>query len=172
MAISFQAQLVALYNAKNPTLPTPLAVADVDFSAVSVGAGEKNSELTITAKAESVNFENAKLLTYTRLALALGAIAVEDEEENWDTAPEVLAKFNAAVQASNVKFADDEFVVGEITIDRQPNADDAEKTDITVTVNAGHLKFLPGVAVVWTISQPIQKTDLAGTDGDLDGFTA
>lgn len=162
-----QEQIVALFNAANSGLATPLAVADVDFGAVSAGANgaAKNSTLTITAKAASVNFSGSKALTYNRLALSLGAVSVSDDVSNWDTDAEVLAHFNTLVQQTH---ADDAFVAADITVATAANADDSSKTDVTVTIKAGHMKFLPGEAVKWTIAKA--KTDLSGTNGDLDGF--
>jgi len=164
-----QEQLVELFNAANTGLATPLAVADVDFGAVAAGAegAEKNSTLTITAKAASINFSGSKALTYNRLALALGAVSVDDDVANWDTDAEVLAHFNTLVQQTH---ADDVFAAGDITVASAANADDNTKTDVTVTINAGHMKFLPGEAVKWTIAKA--KTDLSGTNGDLDGFNS
>lgn len=162
-----QEQLVELFNAANPSLPTPLSVADVDFAAV-VAAAEgdaKNTKLTITAKGSSTNFAGSKELTYNRLAFTKGDMPVEDAMTNWDTDEEVLAHFNTLLQQDH---ADDALALSDITISTAANADDATKTDVTVAINAGHAKFLPGEAVVWTISKA--KTDLSGTNGELNGF--
>lgn len=162
-----QEQLVALFNTANSGLATPLTVSDVDFGAVSNTSegSDKNSTLTITAKAASINFSGSKALTYNRLAIALGTVEINDDVTNWDTDAEVLAHFNTLIQQTH---ADDAFVAEDITFTSAANADDASKTDITVTIKAGHTKFLPGEAVKWTIAKA--KTDLSGTEGNLDGF--
>jgi hypothetical protein len=40
-----------------------------------------------------------------------------------------------------------------------------------VSINAGHIKYLPGQVATYTVTEEIQKTDLSTTDGELDGFT-
>lgn len=160
-------QLVELYNAANPGLATPLTVDDVDFAAPAAAAegAEKNTTLVITAKGSSANFSGSKELSYTRVTFAPGATPVTDDKANWDTDAKVLAHFNALLQETR---PEDEFAESEVTISSAANAEDATKEDVTVAINAGHAKFLPGEAVVWTISQA--KSDLANTNGDLDGF--
>lgn len=162
-----QEQLVALFNTANSGLATPLTVSDVDFGAVSDTSqgSDKNSTLTITAKATSINFSSSKALTYNRVTLDLGAVSVDDDVANWDTDAEVLAHFNTLVQKTH---ADDAFVAADITVASAANADDSSKTDVSVTIKAGHIKFLAGKAVTWTIAKA--KTDLSGTEGNLNGF--
>lgn len=167
MAKTSQEQIVELFNAANPSLPSALTVADVDFGAVAAAAegAEKNTTLTITAKSGSLNFSGSKELTYNRIAFTAGAVPVDDDMTNWDTNDEVLAHFNTLVQQTH---ADDAFSLDEVTITTAANADDSTKTDVTVAIKDGHQKFLAGEAVVWTISKA--KTDLSSTNGDLDGF--
>ncbi|QXO09602.1 hypothetical protein pEaSNUABM11_00178 [Erwinia phage pEa_SNUABM_11] len=162
-----QVQLVELFNAANSGLATPLSEADVDFGAVAAAqeGDAKNSKLTITAKAGSTNFSGAKELTFNRLVFAAGDTPVDDEMTNWDSDAEILGHFNTLVQQTH---DEDEFALADITITSAANADDSTKTDVTVAIKAGHVKFLPGEAVVWTISKA--KADLSTTNGDLDGF--
>jgi hypothetical protein len=167
MAKTAHEQLIELFNTANPDLATPLTEGDVDFGDVAAEAegAEKNSKLTITAKASSPNFSGAKELNYDRVTFAPGATPVDDEMTNWDSNEEILGHFNTLLQTTR---PDDAFALNEVTITSAANADDAEKTDVTVAINAGHAKFLPGTAVVWTISKA--KTDLSSTDGTLNGF--
>ncbi|ANZ48737.1 hypothetical protein BIZ83_gp116 [Erwinia phage vB_EamM_ChrisDB] len=172
--VSAQTQLVALFNAKNTGLAQALAVADVDFGAVAVytpgdGGDTRNSKLTITAKAGSEHFSGEKELHYTRLAGAglVGNKALTEDQADWDTDEEVLAKFNADVIAAGK--TEDAFVESELTFTRTDGQDGAKV--ITVAIKAGHIKFIEGDAAVYTITQEVVKTDLSTTNGELDGFT-
>lgn len=173
--VSKTAQLVALYNAANPTLPQALVEADVDFALPDVytpadGGDTRNTKLVITAKAGSTHFENAKELHYTREPVNfIGAKAVTDDQADWDTDSEVLAFFNADVIAAG--YAKDEFIAGELLFTRTDGEDaDAGKKIINVEVVGGNIKFLPGIAATYTITQEIVKTDLSTTDGELGEF--
>lgn len=175
--VTAQAQLVALFNAKNPSLAQALAVADVDFGAVATytpadGQDTRNSKLTITAKEGNTHFTGAKELHYTRLAAeVVGAKAVTDDQADWDTDAEVLAFLNADVIAAGK--TEDAFALGDLTITRTDGADaDAGKKIIKVDINAGHIKYLPGTIATYTITQEIVQQDLSATNGELDGFTA
>lgn len=173
--VSAQAQLVALFNAKNTGLAQALTVADIDFGAVTVytpgdGGDTRNAKLTITAKSDSEYFTGEKELHYTRLAGAglVGNKAHTEDQADWDTDDEVLAKFNADVIAAGK--TEDAFVASELTFTRT-DGDNGEKI-ITVTINAGHIKYIEGDAAVYTITQEVVKTDLSTTNGELDGFEA
>lgn len=174
MAIkSFKDQLVALFNAKNSSLAQALASADVDFGTVedlTGGDAGRNTKLTVTAKGDSVHFTGSKELHYIRIASAalIGAKAVTDDQADWDTDEEVLAFVNADLITAGK--TEDAFTAAELTIGRT-DGEDGEKV-ISVSVNAGHIKYLPGLLVAYTVTQEIVKTDLSTTDGELDGFTA
>ncbi|ANZ48459.1 hypothetical protein BIZ78_gp116 [Erwinia phage vB_EamM_Caitlin] len=168
-----QAQLVALFNAKNSGLAQALTVADIDFGTVSVldgGTGGRESKVTITAKAGSEHFTGAKELHYTRLAAGIvGAKAVTAALADWDTDEEVLAVLNADVITAGK--TEDAFALADLTIGRTGTGTDEDPMVITITINAGHLKYNEGQVAVYTVTEEIQKTDLSGTDGELDGFT-
>lgn len=168
-----EAQLVALFNAKNSGMPQALTVADVDFSVASVldgGSEGRNSKATITAKTGSEHFTGAKELHYTRLAASIvGAKAVTADLADWDTDAEVLAILNADVIAAGK--TEDAFELDELTITRDGTGTDEDPMVITVALNPGHLKYIDGQVAVYTVTEEIQKTDLSGTDGELDGFT-
>lgn len=168
-----QAQIVALFNAKNSSLANALTVADVTFGAVAVytpadGGDTRNTKVTITAADNSEHFTGAKELHYTRLAAStlVGNKAVTEAQADWDTDEEVLAKFNTDVAA---KYASDAFALNDLTIVRT-DGDSGAKV-ITINLKVGHGKFIDGVAAVYTVTEEIQKTDLSTTNGDLDGFT-
>lgn len=175
--VTAQAQLVALFNAKNSGLAQALAVGDVDFGAVAAytpadGQDTRNSKLTITAKSDSAHFTGDKELHFTRLAASIvGAKAVTDDQADWDTDAELLAFLNADVIAAGK--TQDAFALSELTITRTDGADaDAGKKIIKVDLNAGHIKYLPGTIATYTITQEIVKQDLSASNGELDGFTA
>lgn len=104
--ISAKDQLVALFNAANSGLPSPLTAADVTFGAVAD-----------YSPADSGDTRNSKL-----------------------------------------------------TISREDGSS-GEKV-ITVMVKEGHIKFQPASLAVYTVTQPIVKTDLSTTNGELDGFVS
>lgn len=169
--VSAAAQLVAAFNAKNPTLPQALAVGDVTFTTPAEhapgGGDNRNTEVTLTALAESTHFEGSVVLHYIRLAAGVvGAKAVTDDQADWDTDEEVLAFLNADVIAAGK--TEDAFAAPELTFVRT-DGEDGEKI-ITVSIKEDHLKYLPGVIATYTVTQEIQKTDLSTTDGELDGF--
>lgn len=171
--ITPQAQLVALFNAKNPSLPQALVVADVTFGAVAAyapgdGSDTRNSKLTITAVADNTHFTGAKELHYTRLSSGIvGPKAVTADQADWDTDEEVLAKLNADVIAAGK--TSDAFAASDLTITRSDGDNGAKVIDISI--NAGHVKYLPGQVATYTITQEIQKTDLSTTDGELGDFS-
>lgn len=174
--VTAQAQLVALFNAKNSSLAQALTVGDVDFGAVAAysptdGADTRNSKLTITAKTASIYFTGAKELHYTRLpAAVIGAQAITEDQANWDTDAKVLAKVNAVVIAAGK--TQDEFAQADLTITRTDGTGgDAGKKIVTVAIKAGHIKYLAGNLAVYTITQPIVKNDLSAANGELDTFT-
>lgn len=166
-------QLVALFNAANSGLAQALSVADIDFDLPDVyapgGADTRNTKVLMTAKAGSTHFENSKELHYTRIATNfIGAKAVTDDQADWDTDSEVLAFFNADVLALHPS---DEFIAGELLFTRLDGEDEnAGKKIINVEVVGGNLKFLPGIAATYTITQEIVKTDLSTTNGELGTF--
>lgn len=172
--ISAKDQLVALFNAANSGLPSPLTAADVTFGAVAdyspADSGDtRNSKLTIsTVTAESANFTGEKELHYTRLNLSdfIGAKAVTADQAEWDTDEEVLAFVNADLIAAGL--TEDAFALSELTITREDGSS-GEKI-ITVKVKEGHIKYQPASLAVYTVTQPIVKTDLSTTNGELDGF--
>ena len=171
--VSAQAQLVALFNAKNTGLAQALVVADIDFGAVAAYTpadhkDKRNAKLTITAKSGSEHFTGEKELHYTRLAGAalVGNKALTEDQADWDTDEEVLAKFNADVIAAGK--TEDAFVASELTFTRTDGGS-GEKI-ITVAIKAGHIKYIEGDAAVYTITQVVVKTDLGTTDGELSGF--
>ncbi|ANZ50601.1 hypothetical protein STRATTON_176 [Erwinia phage vB_EamM_Stratton] len=174
MAKTAQAQFIAMFNADNTGLAQALVEADVTFGAVAEydpadEADTRNSKVTLTAVAESTHFTGEKEFHFTRLAASIvGAKAVTDDQADWDTDAEVLAFLNADVITAGK--TDDAFALSELDIVRTDGADDAKV--ITVTIKAGHLKFLPGDVAVYTITQEITKTDLSTTNGELNGFTA
>lgn len=177
MATSAKAQLIALFNTANASLPQALAEADVTFGAVAAytpadGGDTRNSKLTLTAVAESTHFTGEKELHYTRLAASIvGAKAVTDDQADWDTDAEVLAFLNADVAAAGNTV--DQFALADLTITRTDGADgDAGKKIIKVDINAGHIKFLAGTLATYTITQEVTKTDLSSTNGELNGFSA
>ncbi|QVW56304.1 hypothetical protein pEaSNUABM6_00168 [Erwinia phage pEa_SNUABM_6] len=171
--ITPQAQLVALFNAKNSSLPQALAVSDVTFGAVAEytpgdGSDTRNSKLTITAASESEHFTGSKELHYTRLSSGIvGTKAVTADQADWDTDEEVLAKLNADVIAAGK--TSDAFAASDLTITRSDGDNGAKVIDIRI--NAGHIKYLPGQVATYTITEEIQKTDMSTTNGELDGFT-
>ena len=63
---------------------------------------------------------------------------------------------------------EDPFALSELTISREDGSS-GEKV-ITVMVKEGHIKFQPVSLGVYTVTQPIVKTDLSTTNGELDGF--
>ncbi|HCJ5818772.1 TPA: hypothetical protein NU463_004416 [Escherichia coli] len=171
--ISAKDQLVELFNAANSGLPSPLTAADVTFGAVAdyspADSGDtRNTELTITATAESANFTGVKELHYTRLNLSdiIGEKAVTADQAEWDTDEEVLAFVNADLIAAGK--TEDAFALSELIIKREDGSS-GEKV-ITVKVKSGHIKYRPGSPAVYTVTQPIVKTDLSTTNGELDGF--
>lgn len=171
--ISAKDQLVALFNAANSGLSSPLTAADVTFGAVAdyspADSGDtRNSKLTITATAESANFTGEKELHYTRLDSLniIGAKAVTADQAEWDTDEEVLAFVNADLIAAGL--TKDAFALSELTITREDGSS-GEKV-ITVMVKEGHIKCRPASLAVYTVTQPIVKTDLSTTNGELDGF--
>lgn len=170
--VSAKAQLIALFNAKNSSLSPALTEGDVDFGAPAAytpgGEDTRNTKLTITAKSGNEHFINSKELHYTRDASegVVGAKALTEDQAGWDTDDKVLVKLNAdLVTAGKTK---DSFVVGELTFTRTGGS--GEALVIEVAVKANHIKYLPGKLATYTITQPIVKTDLAGTDGELDPF--
>lgn len=170
--ISAKDQLVALFNAKNPNLAIPLTSADIDFGAVSAVTPSTNyphtARITITAKTASPNFQGEKTLYYYRLpaSVLVGAKNLSANQADWDTDEEVLAKFNAHV--IEVGRTEDEFALSELTITRETGEDGKEI--ITVTIKAGHIKYIEGVAAVYTITND-SRVDLATTNGELDGYS-
>lgn len=171
--ISAKDQLVALFNAANSGLPSPLTAADVTFGAVAdyspADSGDtRNSKLTITATEESANFTGEKELHYTRLNLSdfIGAKAVTADQAEWDTDEEVLAFVNAELFGDGE--TEDAFALSELTITREDGSS-GEKI-ITVKVKEGHIKYQPASLAVYTVTQPIVKTDLSTTNGELGGF--
>lgn len=172
MAIkSFKAQLIALFNAVNSSLPQALTEADVDVGVVTElvgGTGNRDSKVTLTAKAESTHFENTLELHYARLSSGIiGPKAVTADLADWDTDEEVLAIFNADVITAEK--TEDAFTLAELTISREDGEDGAKI--INVSINEGHIKYHPGQAVTYTVTEEIQKTDLSTTNGELNGFT-
>ncbi|QVW56030.1 hypothetical protein pEaSNUABM10_00167 [Erwinia phage pEa_SNUABM_10] len=171
--ITPQAQLVALFNAKNASLPQALAASDVTFGAVASyvpgdGSDTRNTKLTITAVADNAHFTGAKELHYTRLSSGIvGPKAVTAAQADWDTDEEVLAKLNADVITAGK--TSDAFALSDLTITRTDGENGAKVIDISI--NAGHIKYLPGQVATYTITEEIQKSDLSTTDGELDGFT-
>ncbi|QVW55317.1 hypothetical protein pEaSNUABM29_00277 [Erwinia phage pEa_SNUABM_29] len=170
---SAQAQLVALFNAVNGSVPNALVVADVTFGAVSAytpadGGDTRNTKLIITAAAESANFIGEKELHYIRLDVAdgIGDKTITADQADWDEDSEVLAKVNADFQVTH---PDDEFALSDLTITRS----DGTGTDkiIAVAIKDGHIKFLGNSLAQYTIKQEVTKTDLSTTNGELDGFT-
>ncbi|QXO09873.1 hypothetical protein pEaSNUABM38_00151 [Erwinia phage pEa_SNUABM_38] len=175
MAIkSFQQQLVELFNTKNPGLAQALSVADVDFSAASAldgGTGGRDSKITITAKAESEHFTSNVELHYIRLSAGVvGPKAVTADLADWDTDAEVLAVLNADVIAAGR--AEDAFTLAELSITRDGAGTEEDPLIISVSINAGHIKYHEGQIATYTVTEEIVKTDLSTTDGELDGFTA
>ncbi|QVW28678.1 hypothetical protein pEaSNUABM8_00181 [Erwinia phage pEa_SNUABM_8] len=172
--VSAQAQLVALFNTKNSGLAQALAVADVDFGAVAEltgGSEGRNSKVTITAKAGSTHFSGEKELHYIRLAAGIvGAKAVTADLADWDTDDEVIAFLNADVITAGK--TEDAFVASELTISRSGAGTDEDPQVIVVAIKDGHIKYLAGTVATYTVTQEIVKTDLASTNGELDGFTA
>lgn len=171
--ISAKDQLVALFNAANSGLASPLTSADVTFGAVAeyspADSGDtRNSKLTITATAESANFTGEKELHYTRIDSLniIGAKAVTADQADWDTDEEVLAFVNADLIAAGK--TEDAFALSELTITREDGSN-GEKV-ITVMVKEGHIKYQPASLAVYTVTQEIVKTDLSTTNGELDGF--
>ncbi|ANZ49247.1 hypothetical protein FDI85_gp119 [Erwinia phage Machina] len=173
--ITPQAQLVALFNAKNASLPQALVVADVTFGAVDVytpgdGGDTRNTKLTITAVADNAHFTGEKELHYTRLSSGIvGPKAVTADLADWDTDAEVLAILNADVIAAGK--TEDAFALADLTITREGTGTNEDPMVIDVSINAGHIKYLPGQVATYTVTEEIQKTDLSTTDGELDGFT-
>lgn len=173
--ISAKDQLVALFNAANSGLPSPLTAADVTFGAVAdyspADSGDtRNSKLTITATEESANFTGEKELHYTRLDSLniIGAKAVTADQAEWDTDEEVLAFVNADLIAAGK--TEDAFALSELTITREDGSS-GEKI-ITVKVKEGHIKYQPASLAVYTVRQPVVNTDLSTTNGELDGFVS
>lgn len=113
--ISAKDQLVALFNAANSGLPSPLTAAD---------------------------------------------------QAEWDTDEEVLAFVNAELFGDGE--TEDPFALSELTITREDGSS-GEKI-ITVKVKEGHIKYQPASLAVYTVTQPIVKTDLSTTNGELGGF--
>lgn len=170
--ISAKDQLIALFNSSNPGLTPPLTAADVALSAVSAytpgdGGDTRNSKVTMTGEIASQYYTGEKELHFTRLTGngLLGDKSLTEDQADWDTDEEVLARFNADMLTLN---GVDAFTLEELTINRT----DGQDTDkiIVVHINAGHLKFLEGDAATYFIKQPIVKTDLSTTDGELNGF--
>lgn len=170
--VSAKLQLIALFNAKNPSLSPALTEADVDFGAPAdytpSGEDTRNTKLTITAKSGNEYFIDAKELHYTRDVSegVVGAKALTEYQADWDTDDKVLTKLNAdLITAGKTK---DAFAVGELTFTRTGGRDEA--LVIEVAVKANHIKYLPGKLATYTITEPILKTDLSGTNGELDPF--
>jgi len=170
--ITPQAQLVALFNAKNSSLAQALAVADVTFGAVADyapgdGSDTRNSKLTITAVADNTHFTGEKELHFTRLSSGIiGPKAVTADQADWDTDEEVLAKLNADVITAGK--TSDEFALSDLTITRTDGDNGAKVIDISI--KAGHIKYLPGQVATYTVTEEVQKTDLSTTNGELDDF--
>lgn len=170
--VSFQDQLVALFNTKNSGLAQALTSADVTFGTasdyVADPADGRNTKLTITAVGGSQYFTGEKELHYTRMASAnlIGNKAVTADQADWDTDEEVLAFVNTDLQAKGRP--DDAFAVSELTFERTDGENGAKV--ITVLVKDGHIKYQEGTIAVYTITQEITKTDLSTTNGELDGF--
>ena len=170
--VSAKLQLIALFNAKNPSLSPALAEGDVDFGAPATyapgGEDTRNTKLTITAKNGNEHFINAKELHYTRDISegVIGAKALTEDQAGWDTDDKVLVKVNAdLITAGKTK---DAFAVGELTFTRTGGG--AEALVVEVAVKANHIKYLAGKLATYTVTQPIVKTDLANTNGELDPF--
>lgn len=66
-----QRDLIELINVANPQLPTKLTAEDVDFSnpqSMGISTEQHNTEITLTAKAESKNFTGSKTYFYKRIS--------------------------------------------------------------------------------------------------------
>lgn len=175
MAIkSAKDQLIALFNAKNPSLPQALTADDVTFGAVAAyapadGGDTRNSKLTITATEGNAHFKNALELHYTRKAAGIvGAQAVTADQADWDTDAEVLAFLNADVITAGQ--TEDAFAEADLTFTRTDGENGAKV--IEVAIKDGHLKFLAGVVATYTITQEVTQSDLSAANGELDEFDA
>ncbi|QVW28679.1 hypothetical protein pEaSNUABM8_00182 [Erwinia phage pEa_SNUABM_8] len=167
MAKNALEQFLALYNTNNPSLPQPLTLADAEIlDPNAYEGGGKNTMVEIHALPESTVFTGMIEVHYTRLDTGLSNETVEGSPDDWRDDAFVTAALNTRLQAN---FPDDMFMQGELNIGRN----DELNGSLSVIVNwPRSFKFLPpqgpnGV-VKFTISS---KTQLAGTDGELNGFS-
>ncbi|ECD1607202.1 hypothetical protein EWE29_04205 [Salmonella enterica subsp. enterica serovar Weltevreden] len=173
MAKAFNQQLIEAVIAKNPDTASNLTVGDVDFSAVEAhsGDGGRNTKITLTAKEESANFTGSKEFHYIRLASdnLIGAKSYEQAGSLDLENDAIVTKLNQEMVAKG--YTDDEFAVGELTIEKTDGESGAKV--YTVKVNDAHIKFLAGTIATFTYTNPVPpKTALSGLDGELDSFTA
>lgn len=171
MAKLFKQQFIEAVIAKNPETASNLTLDDVDFGAVAEYSGEadRNTKITLTAKAESQNFKGEKEFHYIRLVSQdlIGAKAYE-KAGNLDLGnSDIITKLNEEMVTKG--YVDDYFFESELTIEKT-DGDSGAKV-YTVKVNDGHIKFLAGTIAVFTYSNPApEKVALSGLEGELDGF--
>lgn len=173
MAKLFKQQFIEAVIAKNPETASNLTLDDVDFGAVAEYSGEadRNTKITLTAKAESQNFKGEKEFHYIRLVSQdlIGAKAYE-KAGNLDLGnSDIITKLNEEMVTKG--YVDDYFFESELTIEKSEG--DSGAKVYTVKVNEGHIKFLAGTIATFTYSNPApEKVALSGLEGELDGFTA
>lgn len=171
MAKTFKQQFIEAVIAKNPVTASALTVDDVDFGAVAEYSGEadRNTKITLTAKAESQNFKGEKEFHYIRLVSQdlIGAKAYE-KAGNLDLGnSDIITKLNEEMVTKG--YVDDYFFESELTIEKSEGGSGGKV--YTVKVNDGHIKFLAGTIATFTYSNPApEKVALSGLEGELDGF--
>lgn len=169
----FKQQFIEAVKAKNPETASNLTLDDVDFGAVAEYSGEadRNTKITLTAKAESQNFKGEKEFHYIRLVSQdlIGAKAYE-KAGNLDLGnSDIITKLNEEMVTKG--YVDDYFFESELTIEKSEG--DSGAKVYTVKVNEGHIKFLAGTIATFTYTNPApEKVALSGLEGELDGFTA
>ncbi|EEQ1107319.1 hypothetical protein HC155_004714 [Salmonella enterica] len=171
MAKAFNQQLIEAVKAKNPETASNLTVGDVDFGVVEAhsGSGDRNTKITLTAKAESQNFKGEKEFHYIRLASQdlIGAKAYEQAGSLDLENSAIVTKLNEEMVTKG--YVNDAFAEGELTIEKTDGEHGAKV--YTVKVNEAHIKFLAGTIATFTYTNPVpEKVALSGLEGELDGF--
>lgn len=171
MAASSKQQLLDLYNLKNPTLPHPATLDDIEIYGTPMVGGPTEAHNTTTyffAKEESKYFAGSMTVIYNRVPSGITDDSWNaNDPSRWIDDAYVLSQMTARLQQT---WPNDSFTAEEITIEREELKDGRLVVKVSIM---NSIKFLPPDnefgGFTYTIAPKVR--DLSKLEGELDGFS-